>query len=151
MQFDLVSPERRLASMEATSVLIPGAEGDFTAMADHAALITTLRPGLLKVVSGSDTNEYVVTGGFVEVNATAASVLAERAIPRQEASRDVIDELIALVKRIAARHCSLCRGSVSHSMWICLPAGQAKLWAILHPLIFHSYPLLSETWVANFI
>lgn len=36
MQFDLVSPERRLASLPVTAVMIPGAEGDMTAMANHA-------------------------------------------------------------------------------------------------------------------
>ena len=41
MQFDLVSPERRLASMQVQAVLVPGADGDLTAMADHAPLITT--------------------------------------------------------------------------------------------------------------
>ena len=49
MQFDLVSPERRLMSGEVTSVLIPGAEGDLTIMANHAPLITTLRPGIMTV------------------------------------------------------------------------------------------------------
>ena len=44
LQFDLVSPERRLASLEATEVRVPGADGDMTAMADHAPTITTLRP-----------------------------------------------------------------------------------------------------------
>ena len=38
MQFDLVSPERRLASMQASEVRIPGAEGDLTAMPGHARL-----------------------------------------------------------------------------------------------------------------
>jgi F-type H+-transporting ATPase subunit epsilon len=51
MQFDLVSPERRLASLEVTAVQIPGAEGDLTAMPGHAPLITTLRPGILRVES----------------------------------------------------------------------------------------------------
>ena len=46
MQFDLVSPERRLASMQVTSVQIPGADGDMTAMEGHAPTITTLRPGV---------------------------------------------------------------------------------------------------------
>ena len=50
VQFDLVSPERRLASVEASEVQIPGADGDMTAMADHAPTITTLRPGILTVV-----------------------------------------------------------------------------------------------------
>ena len=95
IQFDLVSPERKLASLEASEIEIPGAEGDFTAMADHAPLLTTLRPGVLKVKAGSDVTEYVVTGGFVEVSGTTASVLAEQALPKSEVTRDVVDALIA--------------------------------------------------------
>ncbi|MDO7732626.1 MAG: F0F1 ATP synthase subunit epsilon, partial [Paracoccaceae bacterium] len=45
VQFDLVSPERRLASVQAVEVQIPGADGDMTAMEGHAPTITTLRPG----------------------------------------------------------------------------------------------------------
>jgi F-type H+-transporting ATPase subunit epsilon len=78
MQFDLVSPEKRLASLEATQVQIPAAEGDMTAMPDHAAVITTLRPGIVKVTGadGSETS-FAVTGGFAEITAEATSVLAE--------------------------------------------------------------------------
>lgn len=95
MQFDLVSPERKLASLEATEVEIPGAEGDFTAMADHSPVLTTLRPGLLKVKAGSEVTEYVVTGGFVEVSPEATSVLAEQAVPRAEVSEDMVNGLIS--------------------------------------------------------
>ena len=56
MQFDLVSPEAALVSMEIISVEIPGAEGDFTAMPQHAPLITSLRPGFLRVNSNDETN-----------------------------------------------------------------------------------------------
>ena len=45
IQFDLVSPERKLASVEASEIQIPGADGDFTVMAEHAPMLTTLRPG----------------------------------------------------------------------------------------------------------
>ena len=48
LQFDLVSPERKLASVEATSVQIPGMDGDFTAMPNHAPFLTTLRPGVVQ-------------------------------------------------------------------------------------------------------
>ncbi|MDG1010965.1 MAG: ATP synthase F1 subunit epsilon [Amylibacter sp.] len=95
MQFDLVSPERKLASMEATEVEIPGAEGDFTAMVDHSPVLTTLRPGVLRVKTESDITEYVVTGGFVEVSPTATSVLAEQAVPMAEVSADMVNGLIA--------------------------------------------------------
>lgn len=94
MQFDLVSPERRLASGEATEVQIPGAEGDMTAMADHAATITTLRPGLLRVIGTDGTKEYLVTGGFAEISAASTSVLAEMALPRDEVTQDILSELV---------------------------------------------------------
>ncbi len=94
MQFDLVSPERKLASLEITEVEIPGAEGDFTAMADHAAVLTTLRPGVLKVTSDSGVTEYIVTGGFVEISPTSASVLAEQALPKADVTRETIEALI---------------------------------------------------------
>jgi F-type H+-transporting ATPase subunit epsilon len=63
MQFDLVSPERRLASLEVSEVRVPGADGDMTAMADHAPTITTLRPGILSVTHSGGTDDYVVWAG----------------------------------------------------------------------------------------
>ena len=56
LQFDLVSPERKLASVEATSVQIPGIGGDFTAMPNHAPFLTTLRPGVVRVVTPGETD-----------------------------------------------------------------------------------------------
>ena len=95
MTFDLVSPERKLASVEATSVNIPGMEGDLTAMPNHAALLTTLRPGVVKVNNGNDVTEYVVTGGFAEVSAEGTSVLAEQAMPKDEATAEVMGGVLA--------------------------------------------------------
>ncbi|MFW8594493.1 F0F1 ATP synthase subunit epsilon [Cribrihabitans neustonicus] len=94
MQFDLVSPERSLASQQASAVLIPGSEGDMTAMPMHAPTITTLRPGVLKVESPEGNAEYLVTGGFAEIAGDSLSVLAERAIPMSELTREQLDELI---------------------------------------------------------
>lgn len=95
MTFDLVSPERKLASVEATSVNIPGMEGDLTAMPNHAAFLTTLRPGVVKVNNGNDVTEYVVTGGFAEVSAEGTSVLAEQAMPKDEATAEVLGGVLA--------------------------------------------------------
>lgn len=81
MQFELVSPERKLASVEASSVQIPGSEGEMTAYPNHAAFLTTLRPGVLSVNSGSDVTEYIVTGGFAEISENGVTVLAEQAVP----------------------------------------------------------------------
>lgn len=95
MQFDLVSPERSLASVQATEVLIPGADGDMTAMPDHAPVITTLRPGVLRVAHGGNSDEYVVSGGFAEVSGAGVSVLAEEAMPKADLTQEVLDRLVA--------------------------------------------------------
>jgi F-type H+-transporting ATPase subunit epsilon len=95
LQFDLVSPERRLASVQASEVQIPGADGDLTAMEGHAPTITTLRPGVLKAISSEGTKSYVVTGGFAEISATGVSVLAERAVPVEEMTPALLDQMIA--------------------------------------------------------
>lgn len=99
MQFDLVSPERRLASVEASAVSLPGTEGDLTIMADHAPVITTLRPGIVSVEGGED---YVVTGGFAEVTSAGVSVLAEMAVAKGEAKAAMIDELLEAARTAAA-------------------------------------------------
>lgn len=98
LQFDLVSPERRLASVEASEVQIPGADGDMTAMADHAPTITTLRPGILTVVHAGGSDEYVVSGGFAEITAGGVSVLAEQALPRSEVTQEVFSKMMEEAK-----------------------------------------------------
>jgi len=98
VQFDLVSPERLLASVEASEVQIPGADGDMTAMEGHAPTITTLRPGVLRVVHSGGTDEYVVSGGFAEITAKGVSVLAEQALPRAEMTQEVFDAMIVDAK-----------------------------------------------------
>lgn len=103
VQFDLVSPERRLASVKASEVQIPGADGDMTAMADHAPTITTLRPGILRVVHDKGTDEYVVFGGFAEISPTSVSVLAERALPRAEVNQAAFDTMMAAAKGAAGQ------------------------------------------------
>jgi len=91
MQFDLVSPERRLASGQARSIRIPGADGDLTAMPSHAPLITTLRPGILTVTGSDGVESFAVTGGFAEISPESVSVLAERAYPRASQHKGAIE------------------------------------------------------------
>ena len=98
VQFDLVSPERLLASVDAQEVKIPAAEGDLTAMADHAPLITTLRPGIVRVTAGDGETEYVVTGGFAEINGESISVLAERAVARADMTQEAFTSMVAEAK-----------------------------------------------------
>lgn len=95
IQFDLVSPERSLSSVAATEVQIPGTGGDMDAMAGHAPVITTLRPGVLRAISADGVKAYVVTGGFAEITATSISVLAEQAVPLEEMTTAIMDQMLA--------------------------------------------------------
>ena len=94
MTFELVSPERKLASGEAEMVVIPGMEGDLGALPGHAPFLTTLRPGLVTVTDGGSTTEYFVTGGFAEISPDGAAVLAEEAVERSKLTREFIDAKI---------------------------------------------------------
>ena len=98
MNFDLVSPERSLASFSATEVQIPGSEGDMTAMLNHAPILTTLRPGVLSVNSSSGVNEYVVTGGFAEVTSEGVTVIAERAMVKADVTQEDMDVIVSTAK-----------------------------------------------------
>lgn len=95
MQFDLVSPERRLVSIPAREVRLPGTDGDLTAMPGHAPTMVTLRPGLVTVIDAQgNATEYAVTGGFAEINGESVSLLAERGHPRAEITQEVYNEMI---------------------------------------------------------
>ena len=95
LTFELVSPERKLASVEADSVTLPGMEGDLTTMPGHAPFITTLRPGQVVVRSGAGETRWFVTGGFAEISQDVVSVLAERGIEADQADAAFLDERIA--------------------------------------------------------
>lgn len=80
-QFDLVSPERLLMSEQVASVVVPGSEGQFMVLADHAPVISTLKPGVV-VIDGGEKAEtrFFVRGGLAEVRPQGLTILAERAI-----------------------------------------------------------------------
>ncbi|MBO9478813.1 F0F1 ATP synthase subunit epsilon [Shimia sp. R11_0] len=101
MQFDLVSPERSLASFEATAVQIPGAEGDLTAMPGHSPMLTSLRPGVVRVQTADGEKDYVVTRGFAEISTDSISVIAEHAHKGEEITKADLEDVIADARKAA--------------------------------------------------
>lgn len=100
MQFDLVSPERRLVSVSVREVRLPGTDGDLTAMPGHAATMVTLRPGLVTVVDAQGTaTEFAVTGGFAEINGESVTLLAERGHPRAEITQEIYNDMMREAQR----------------------------------------------------
>jgi F-type H+-transporting ATPase subunit epsilon len=92
--FDLVSPERLLFSGEVEQVDVPGSEGDFGVLADHAPMVTIVRPGILTIFREGKEEKVVVLGGFAEVGPTGLTVLADVAENVEDMDRAVIAKQI---------------------------------------------------------
>ena len=85
LKIEIVSPERLLLSETVHSVTVPGTEGYFTVMNDHAPFMTTLRPGFITVTrDGGQADIYFVRGGFADVSPEGLTILAEESVPFSE-------------------------------------------------------------------
>jgi F-type H+-transporting ATPase subunit epsilon len=84
LKIEIVSPERLLVSQTVQSVSVPGTEGYFTVMADHAPFMTTLRPGFITVTGDNTSEVFFVRGGFADVSPNGLTILAEESVPFAE-------------------------------------------------------------------
>ena len=93
--FDLVSPEKLLFSGEVDQVDVPGSEGEFGVLAGHAPLVSSLRPGIMRVTVNNETQNMVVLGGFAEMSSDGKlTVLADLADSVEDFNRDILAERI---------------------------------------------------------
>lgn len=116
LHLDFVSPESVLFSGDVDQVDLPGAEGDMGILADHAPLVTTLRPGIVTIFRGGAREPVVITGGFAEVGPAGLTILADRAVARadfdtatlaseiKDAEEDVTDATDEAARDKLARH-----------------------------------------------
>jgi F-type H+-transporting ATPase subunit epsilon len=92
-QFELVSPDQLLYSAEVESVVVPGTEGEFTVLVNHAPLVTSLRNGGVILVNGAEpSKEFAVFGGIAEVTNTSLTILAERTTPMKDVTVEGLDK-----------------------------------------------------------
>ena len=95
--FELVSPEKLVFSGEVQQVVVPGTEGDFAVLSDHAPIISSLRPGFLTITTGKGESQTLfVRGGFADVSAKGLTILAEIAVPTSDLTDAIFDQEIAL-------------------------------------------------------
>ena len=103
LHVEIVTAERVVYSEEGVDeVVAPGAEGEFAVLPQHAAFITTLAPGEIRIIRSAGNEEIMaITGGFFEVRNDRVVVLADAAeraeeidIARAEAARRRAEELL---------------------------------------------------------
>jgi len=93
--FELVSPDKQMFSGEAEAVLVPGNEGDFVVLKDHAPVMTALKPGVIAIEDAAGKHKRIfVRGGFADVSPKGLIVLAETALPEGELDAARLDQEI---------------------------------------------------------
>lgn len=98
IQFELVSPEKKLFSAPVAMVTLPGSEGDFGVLPGHAPFISTMRVGLINVYEAETKTvslRILVAGGLVEVNPQRCTVLAEEAALLEDVTTEKLEADLA--------------------------------------------------------
>src|SRR6185369_14265715 len=99
LRLEIVTPERTAYSEDVEMVTLIGSEGELGVYPNHVPLLTTLRPGELRVLKGGRETYLAVGEGFVEVTGTSVSVLTDLAL---EASQIDVSAAEAAVERAQA-------------------------------------------------
>lgn len=98
----IVGPEGEIVATPVISFIAPGHDGYFGVMAGHEPMVAALRPGLLEYSDPTENRFHIyVSGGFVEISRTGATVLADEArraqeIDASEAERELNEARMAL-------------------------------------------------------
>jgi len=89
LNFELVSPERELASEACDMVVMPGEDGDLGILVEHSPMVVLLRPGVVAVHDGGAVaKRFFVAGGFAEVRAEGCILLTEEGMDLAEVARE---------------------------------------------------------------
>jgi len=80
LNLEVVSPEKLVMSKSVDMVTISGTEGDFGILPGHAAVISSIRPGLLEIETDKEIEKMFISGGFIEVLNDKVSILATEVI-----------------------------------------------------------------------
>ena len=102
---DVVSIESSIFSGEIKLLVAPGIQGELGITAGHAPLLTSLRPGILRIIFEDETEEVLyISGGFLEVQPSHIEVLADSAVhgehilegevlkAKQRAAKDLVNQ-----------------------------------------------------------
>ena len=89
IKLEIVTPEKKVFDESVDSVTVPTATGEVGILPNHAPLISALKSGILSYSKGGATEKMVISGGFVEVSANKASVLANIAETSEEIDTDL--------------------------------------------------------------
>ena len=94
LRLEIVTPEATAYSEDVDMVTLPGTEGEFGVYPAHVPLLTTLKPGELRVTKNGKLQYLAVGEGFVEVRGDAVSVLTDMAITMEKIDESAAEAAI---------------------------------------------------------
>ena len=95
-KIDIVNPEKSfLSKNDALEVVVPAFEGDMGILKDHIPIISFLKPGIIKVISASEEQNFYVEDGVVEFKNNSLSILTSSIFNIKEADKNLISETLA--------------------------------------------------------
>jgi len=122
LKLEIVTPEKRVLDAEVDSVTVPTTSGEAGILANHAPLISALKPGIMTYTNRSSTDKLVVSGGFVEVNSDVVSVMVDSADTADEidlqaakADRDAAEKALAAAGLVEAEVAAETREALEHA------------------------------------
>jgi len=92
---DIVNPEKSFLSKKNVSeVIVPAFEGEMGILKDHIPIISFLKPGIIKVISGTEEHSFYVEDGIVEFKDNSLSILTSSIFDIKDADKKFISENI---------------------------------------------------------
>ena len=92
--YKLVTPEKIYLEGDAQMVVLPGAEGDLGVLPNHSNIITSLRPGIIKVTNSDQTQSLFVEEGFIKFSDNELLVIAVGLDEEAALNNDFINDKI---------------------------------------------------------
>lgn len=77
MQVEILTPEKVLFEGEAEVITLPGANGRFQILKNHAPIVSSLEKGSIKIKGNSQEKDFEILGGFVECLKNKVIILVE--------------------------------------------------------------------------
>tara|TARA_B100001996_G_scaffold199651_1_gene152810 strand:+ start:300 stop:698 length:399 start_codon:yes stop_codon:yes gene_type:complete len=94
-KIEIVNPEKSFLSKEnVTEVIVPAFEGEMGILKDHISIISFLKPGLIKIISKSNKENYYVEDGILEFKDNNLSILTSSIFNVKDIDKNKIQEII---------------------------------------------------------
>src|ERR1700716_2578158 len=98
LRLEIVTPEAKAYSEDVDFVLLPGSEGELGVFPKHVPLLTTLKPGELRVLKDGRETALAVGEGFVEIKGDAVSVLTDMALEAAQIDEAAAEKAVERAK-----------------------------------------------------